>query len=292
MMRFLIVGGTGMLGHKLVQAFSKTDEVVATARRPNEFRGFFPDVEVLEFDVSEDHEIPAILDHACPDVVINCIGVIKQLSQAKDPLVSIPVNSLFPHQLARACSGAKCRMVHVSTDCVFSGKHRIYPYTDNDVPDPLDLYGRTKLLGEVCDNDACLTIRTSIIGREAHGCSGLMEWFLSQRGKTVKGFSKALYTGFTTIEFSRVIRAALATPMSGLVQASSDPISKFDLLSIAKEKYGLDVVIEKDEDFACDRRLDSSLFRRLACYQPPTWQEMMAEMAADPTPYEKWRRPC
>jgi len=271
-----------MLGHKLVQEFAKTDEVVATARVP---KLGFSDVEVIQFDAGDAPEFNYVLDMACPDVVINCIGVVKQLGGAKDPLVCIPINSLMPHQINKVCQENGVKFVHVSTDCVFSGRLG-RPYNEEDAPDPTDLYGRTKLIGE-----SGLTMRTSIIGRELKGTTGLIEWFLSQKGKTVKGFSKALYTGFTTIEFARVIRAALSANLEpGVYQASSDPISKFDLLNIAKEKFGIDVTIENDDKFECDRRMDSSRFRMLTSYAPPTWDDMLAEMASDPTPYEEWRK--
>ena len=280
-MKFLILGATGMLGHKLVQEFSKTDEVVATARVP---KLCFADVEVIPFD-GEAPEFKSVLDAVYPDVVINCIGVVKQLGGAKNPLVCIPINSLMPHQINKVCHENGVKFVHISTDCVFSGRLG-RPYNEEDAPDPTDLYGRTKLIGE-----AGLTIRSSIIGRELKGTTGLIEWFLSQKGKTIKGFSKALYTGFTTIEFAKVIRAALAANLEpGVYQASSDPISKFDLLNLAKTKFGIDVTIENDDKFECDRRLDSSRFRRLTAYSPPTWDDMLAEMASDPTPYEEWRK--
>jgi len=281
-MRILILGATGMLGHKLVQEFSKTDEVIATARGsiwPNK-----NDVRLISFWASDVGEFKDVLEASTPDVVINCIGVIKQLGGAKDPLSCIPINSLLPHQVNKVCHENGVKFVHVSTDCVFSGRNG--PYNEESRPDPEDLYGRTKLIGE-----AGLTIRSSIIGREIKGTTGLIEWFLSQKGKTIKGFSKALYTGFTTIEFARVIRAALKANLEpGVYQASSDPISKFDLLNLAKAKFGIDVTIENDDKFECDRRLDSSRFRRLAAYSPPTWDDMLAEMASDPTPYEEWRK--
>lgn len=282
-MKFLILGATGMLGHKLVQEFSKTDEVIASARGslwPNT-----SDVRLVQFCASDASGFKDILDTYKPGVVINCIGVIKQLGGAKDPLACIPINSLMPHQINKVCQENGVKFVHVSTDCVFSGRLD-RPYTEEDIPDPVDLYGRTKLIGE-----SGLTLRSSIIGRELKGTTGLIEWFLSQKGKTIKGFSKALYTGFTTIEFAKVIRAALVANLDhGVYQASSDPISKFDLLNLAKEKFGIDVTIENDDKFECNRCLDSSRFRRLTSYSPPTWDNMLSEMSNDPTPYEEWRK--
>jgi len=281
-MRILILGATGMLGHKLVQEFSKTDKVVTTVRT---LKPYFTGIEIIPFNAKEAPEFKYVLDMAYPDVVINCIGVIKQLGGAKDPLACIPINSLMPHQINKVCQENGVKFVHVSTDCVFSGRLD-RPYTEEDIPDPVDLYGRTKLIGE-----SGLTLRSSIIGRELKGTTGLIEWFLSQKGKTIKGFSKALYTGFTTIEFAKVIRAALVANLDhGVYQASSNPISKFDLLNLAKEKFGIDVTIENDDKFECNRCLDSSRFRRLTSYSPPTWDNMLSEMSNDPTPYEEWRK--
>lgn len=276
-----------MLGHKLIQEFSKTDEVVATTR---DGRCIVPckSTFAYEFGSSKDvDKIENILNIAKPDVAINCIGVIKQLNAAKDPLVTIPINSLLPHYLNRACEKLGIRMVHISTDCVFNGRKGT-PYKEDDSSDAEDLYGRSKFLGEV-ESDICFTLRTSIIGRETKTTSGLVEWFLSQKGKRVNGFDRAFYTGFTTIEMARVIKNALKLQKGGLYQASSDSISKFELLEIINRKFDLGTRIEKNEEFFCDRRLDSSRFRQLTGYVPPSWEQMITEMAEDKTPYEEWR---
>lgn len=290
-MRIMIFGATGMLGHKLVQEFSKTDEVYAAARMSKfgklEETGIIDPARLVSFSMH--YDVMEALS-CSPDVVINCIGVVKQVKEASDPLACVTVNSLFPHKLNQACGLRGARLIHVSTDCVFDGDEG--PYNEESPPRPTDLYGRSKLLGEVSDAPG-VTLRTSIIGREISATTGLIEWFLSRRRKNVKGFANALYTGFTTIEFARVIRAALDVPLEpGVYHASSDAISKFDLLRMVRDEFGLSITLQKDEEFHCDRRLDSCRFRMLTTYQPPTWEEMIAEMAADPTPYEKWRKSC
>jgi dTDP-4-dehydrorhamnose reductase len=167
-------------------------------------------------------------------------------------------------------------LIHLSTDCVFSGKKGNYSECDN--ADAEDLYGRTKLLGEVIEKH-CLTLRTSMIGPELHRNNSLLEWFLAQKG-TVKGFKRAIFSGFTTFELSRIIERLLVEyPTShGLYHVSADSISKHDLLSMIKQKMNLSVHIDPDTDFTCNRSLDSSRFRRDFKYIPPSWPDMVDEL--------------
>ena len=276
-----------MLGHTLLTDFStKTDryDVYGTVRNSDGLEEWLPQnlsnrvftqVDAFRYD-----SIVKIFGEVRPNVVINCIGIIKQLGAAKDPLVSIPINALFPHQLAALCQAVGARLIHISTDCVFSGRQGNYREGDN--PDPLDLYGRTKLLGEV-SGPGCLTLRTSIIGRELKTQSGLIEWFLSQEGKTVKGFAEAIYSGFTTKVLADIIMMLIEKhpEMSGLWHVSSDQISKYDLLQLVKQTFKLDITIKKDETFICNRSLNSSRFRAAVDYTPPTWQEMITQLAHD-----------
>jgi dTDP-4-dehydrorhamnose reductase len=170
------------------------------------------------------------------------------------------------------------RLVHVSTDCVFSGEKG--NYRENDPPDAADLYGRTKFLGEV-DIPGCVTLRTSIIGHELSGRHGLVEWFLAQEG-TVKGFARAVFSGFPTVEMARIVAERILPyeRLSGLYHVSSEPISKYDLLRLVAKEYGKRIGIERDEEFACDRSLDSSRFREAIGYEPPAWPELVARMRA------------
>jgi dTDP-4-dehydrorhamnose reductase len=226
---------------------------------------------------------------ARPEVAVNCIGVIKQLPTATDPIISLTINSLLPHRLAALCQAAGARLIHISTDCVFSGRQG--NYTEADVSDAEDLYGRTKFLGEV-SGPGSLTLRTSIIGRELRTASGLVEWFLSQRGQKVRGFTRAIYTGFTTLELSRVIAHLIeAWPsLTGLYQVSSEPINKYDLLCRLAEACRMPVDIEPYAELAIDRSLNSARFRQATGYTPPAWSDMLQELADDPTPYPDWRR--
>jgi len=291
-MRILILGGSGMLGHRLWINLSKKHEVWVTVRGdgsefpampvfPREY--IRPMVDALNFD-----QVIRAFASIQPDLVINCIGLIKQMGHlARDPLFSISLNAMLPHRISMVCRTAKIRMIHISTDCVFNGKKG--NYHESDPSDAEDLYGRTKYLGEV-SYPHCITLRTSIIGREIKNHLGLIEWFLSQQG-TIRGYRKAIYTGFTTDELSRIIADyVIPNPMlSGVFHVSSEKISKFDLLTLTKKAFRKDIDIIPDDEFFCDRSLDSSRFRQLTGYQPPSWEEMIEELAKTSTLYEQIR---
>ncbi len=283
-MRILILGGTGMLGHTAWQLFRKDFDVYVTVR------GAFSEVERFSiFDkkrticgacVEDFRSFEKIINAIKPDVVLNCIGIIKQIKEASDPIKSIMVNSLFPHKMAVMCSMNNIRFIHLSTDCVFSGKKG--RYVEEDISDPLDLYGRTKLLGEVDDGKA-LTIRTSMIGTELSAKYGLLEWVLSQNDKSIKGYTNAIFSGLTTSALSRVVKDIIVKhgALRGLYHVSSDPISKFDLLMLIKNKMRLNVDIVPDETFQCNRSLDSKKFCEQVQFVPPTWEEMIDELGEE-----------
>lgn len=281
-MKVLILGGSGMLGHEVWKRFSPNHEVWVTLRRPVSYYarfGLFDERFVVPgFHAGSVEEIVRAIKLAKPNVIINCIGIIKQLKEAKDPIPSIEINSLLPHKIADVAQVAGARVVHLSTDCVFSGRNGNYKETD--IPDAEDLYGRTKLLGELHGSNA-LTIRSSIIGHEIESANGLMGWFLSQEGKTIKGFTNAIYSGFTTQEMARIIEQVLTShpELHGLWQVSSEPINKYELLKLAQQSYGWSGEIVPDDSFKCDRSLNSDRFRGATGYQPPSWQAMIAEMA-------------
>ena len=281
-----------MLGHKLWQSFRTLFDTHVTFRKPPETYeglGLYEMSRALGNVSAEDFSsIERSLETVRPEVVVNCIGIVKQDPGALDPLASITVNALLPHRLARACSGAGARLIHLSTDCVFSGVKG--NYSETDAPDAHDLYGRTKLLGEVGGQD-CLTIRTSMIGRELKGSHGLLEWFLSQEGGRVLGFENAIFSGLTTGALADVLAEAIShhADLSGVWHVAAAPISKYDLLSLIKETYKLTIAIEPDEEFLCDRSLDGQRFREQTGIHAPSWTEMIERMRADPTPYEKMR---
>lgn len=282
MKRILILGGTGMLGHTLFAHLAGQGkwDVHATSRDSKGLTEWFPDhlaakvrpmVDADNFDT-----VIRGLAGVQPDIVINCIGLIKQTSLANDPLSAITVNSQLPHRLSMLCRTAGARLIHISTDCVFDGQKG--DYREDEHSNAMDLYGRTKYLGEVA-YPHCITLRTSIIGHELKGFRGVIEWFLAQQGQ-MRGFKKAVFSGFPTIEFSRIISDYILPNdgLQGVYHVSSEPISKYDLLKIVAEKYGKEVEIEPDEDFYIDRSLDSSRFREITGYQPPAWPELVDDM--------------
>lgn len=285
-MRILVLGAAGMLGHKLCQVSGRHFEVYGT------FRSAVPDVPgvyentqaILDVDVTQDESLERAVTVARPDVVVNAVGLVKQLALAKDPIASIRLNSLLPHVLARLGRDRGFKVVHVSTDCVFSGRKG--GYTERDIPDPVDLYGRSKLLGEL-EGAGVLTLRTSIIGRELRTQNGLVEWFLSQRGGTVNGFAHAIYTGLTTEALALVIVNVLRSENSlhGLWHVSSAAISKYDLLRKLNVAFATGTEIVRDESLVCDRSLESARFWAATGLSTPLWDDMIASMANDSTPY-------
>ena len=288
-MKLLILGGAGMLGHKLWQTAHDVTETWATVRDARTLPSEMPFQKRLVSGVDAEHfdTVERAFGSVRPDVVVSCIGVVKQRGEAKDPITSLTVNSLFPHKLAALCASSGARLLHLSTDCVFSG--RSGRYRESDEPDAVDLYGRTKQLGEV-SGPGLLTLRTSIIGRELATSQGLVEWFLAQRHHA-PGFTKAVFSGFTTIELSRVILRILEShqDLRGIYHLASSAITKHDVLVMLNDAYHRGLTIERDDSVRIDRSLDGTRFLEATGYRAPEWPTMIADMAADQTPYDKWR---
>jgi len=282
-----------MLGHKLWQTFASRFDTYVTLRRTfscySHFN-LFDQIHTLENVSVEDFDsVVGAIGKVQPDVVINCIGVVKQAEQARDPLTCISINALFSHRLAQLRQSRGFRLIQISTDCVFSGRRG--NYTEDDLSDAEDLYGKTKFLGEL-DYDDCLTIRTSIVGRELGTSYGLIEWFLSQEGKTVSGYAKAIFSGLTTGALADVIGMIISERrnMQGVYHVASEPISKFDLISLVKKTCRLNVQIERDETVVHDRSLNAEKFNQATAFTPPSWGDMVEQMYLDPTPYPEIRR--
>jgi dTDP-4-dehydrorhamnose reductase len=280
-MKILILGAGGMLGHTAYRLFAgdPSYEVVGTLRsRSVESALSQTQRATLIGDVSLDglDHVAAIMEQFRPDAVLNCIGIIKQLDSAKEAIPSITFNALLPHRLASLSHDYGARLIHISTDCVFAGTKGLY--REGDLPDATDLYGRTKLLGEVTGAGA-ITLRTSIIGPEMNSARGLVSWFLSQTGQ-VKGFTQAIFSGLTTVELAGVIREhVLPHPnLDGLYHVSVDPISKYDLLRLVADRYRKQIIITPDDGMTIDRSLDSSRFRDATGYAPPAWEELVTRM--------------
>lgn len=278
-MRVLVLGADGMLGHQLIQGLRADHEVAGTVRGSAKALGVAAtDTSTIYtgVDATDFASIERVLDEFRPSVVINGIGIVKQRAEVSDPIQSIEINALLPHRLAGACVARHMRLVHLSTDCVFSGA--VGNYADDACSDASDLYGRTKYLGEV-SGPGVITLRTSIIGLELHRRTGLVEWFLAQKN-IIHGFELAIYTGFTTLEITNIINIVIArNDASGVYNVSSDGISKYLLLSKLNELLQCGLIIEKDQSFRCDRSLNSRKFRSEFGYDPPTWDEMLAHLA-------------
>lgn len=292
-MRVLVLGGTGMLGHKVYQVLGQHVETKVTVRerfRRIKTRGPLSEQDVIEgIDVDDVDAVEAVLTSFRPDAVVNCAGIIKQLPQAHDAELSISINSLAPHRLARLSQRHNARFIQIGTDCVFSGQQGMYTEADN--PDPVDLYGRSKLLGEVDHLENAVTLRTSIIGRELASIHSLVEWFLSQSGPSVKGYTNAIFSGLPTRTLAEVIAKVLSDhpDLHGLYHVSSQPINKHDLLTLIRDAYGKQIEIVPDDAVRIDRSLDSRRFAEATGITMPSWPELVEAMASDPTPYEEWR---
>ena len=286
--RVLIFGGSGMLGHKLSQVVSQKAETYVTMRHPElalEFPHVFGKTQIVEgVDAQDVESIERAFLVAKPAVVVNAIGIVKQIASSRDAVNSISVNSVFPHRLAECCARAGARLISISTDCVFSGERG--NYSESDRPDPEDQYGRTKLLGEV-GGPNCLTIRTSIIGPQIQGEYSLLEWFLRQKGGTIKGYRKAIFTGWPTVELAEIITQVIAChrELDGVFHVSTEPISKFELLSLINEAYKLDVEIVPDDVFDCNRSLNSERFKAQTGIVAKPWKELVRKMHEDSALY-------
>ena len=281
MIKVLILGASGMLGNAALRLFSQSDgfSAAGTVRSSRAARLLPAELRLLlieGIDVEQFDSLARGIEQARPDVVINCIGVVKQLAEADDPLTALPINAMLPHRLARLCSLAGARLVHVSTDCVFSGTKG--QYMESDFPDADDLYGRSKYLGEV-DYPHAITLRTSIIGHELDGARSLLCWFLAQSG-SVRGFTRAVFSGLPTVELARVIRDhVLPHPdLRGLYHVSAEPINKYDLLRLVAQVYGKAIEITPYDQFVIDRSLDSKRFQQASGYTPPAWPDLVRTM--------------
>jgi len=282
-MKLLVLGAAGMLGNAVFRVFSEAGdvEVWGTVRDGRATGHFGPELRprlLAGVDVLDQDALVRVLDRVRPAVVINCVGLVKQLADAADPLAALPVNALLPHRLARLCALTGTRLIHVSTDCVFSGRKG--GYRESDDADAGDLYGRSKLLGEV-DYPNAITLRTSIIGHELASAHGLIGWFLSQQG-SVRGFTRAIFSGLPTGELARVMKDFVVPrpDLRGVYHVAADPISKHDLLHLVNREYGRGLDIRADDQLQIDRSLDGTRFREATGYVAPPWPRLVAEMRA------------
>lgn len=281
--KVLVLGASGMLGNAVFRVFAQSHgyAVTGSARSAGVQRYLPPELReqvICGIDVENSDSLMCLFAATRPDVVVNCVGLIKQLADADDPLAAIPINAMLPHRVARLCDVAGARLIHISTDCVFSGTRGVY--SEQDASDAQDLYGRSKYLGEV-DYPHAVTLRTSIIGHELNSAHGLVGWFLGQTAP-VKGYSNAIFSGLPTVELACVMRDFVMpnANLRGVYHVSAEPINKFELLKLVAHTYGKDTDITADHKLVIDRSLNSSRFRKATGYQPPAWPELVRRMHA------------
>jgi dTDP-4-dehydrorhamnose reductase len=280
-MKALILGASGMLGSAMIRALIEKEgwEIFGTVRS-NDAARYFPtkiaERLVAGVDVENYDTLTKLFAQVRPNVVVNCIGLVKQLAESEDPLKAIPTNSLLPHRLAVLCDLVGARLVHFSTDCVFSGKKG--NYKESDSSDAEDLYGKSKFLGEV-NYPHAITLRTSIIGHELQGARSLIDWFLSQE-RQCKGYTKAIYSGMPTVVLAQLVRDVIIpqTDLTGLYHVAAKPISKFDLLRLVADVYGKTIEIIPDDKLVIDRSLNAERFRDATGYVAPGWPKLIELM--------------
>lgn len=280
-MKVLVFGASGMIGSAMFRVLSEKNEwEVWGTLRSTALKRFFPETLagklIPDVDVERHDALVRVFAQVRPDVVVNCVGLTKHHREAEDPLLAIPLNALLPHRLADLCAATGSRLVHVSTDCVFSGTRG--GYVEDDAPDAVDVYGKSKHLGEVNDAHA-ITLRTSTIGHELQSAYGLLEWFLSQQG-SCKGFSRAIFSGLPNVVFAQVVRdVVIPRPeLSGLYHVGAQPIGKYDLLQLIAKAYAKPIAIEKDDKFVIDRSLNTQRFQKATGYTAPGWDELIGTM--------------
>ncbi len=294
-MKALILGGEGMLGHKMFQTLRNRRWDVGCSILGSLAEPFYSRIDLFHEAAALERvnamDLPALgcrLADLQPEFIVNCIGIVKQREESKSAIPSIVLNSLLPHKLAEFAGAWGGRIIHFSTDCVFSGRKG--QYTEEDPSDAEDLYGKSKHLGEVAAKNA-LTLRTSIIGRELAQFKSLLEWFLAQRGKTIKGFAKVIYSGVTTNYLSELVGRIIEErpDLNGVYQVAGPPISKHELLCRLKDAYGLDVEIQPYDGESSDRSMIGDKFIRATGFDRPSWPDLISQLVNDPTPYAKWR---
>lgn len=280
-MRVLIIGASGMIGSTMLRVLSEKQdlEVYGSVRDEDAKKFFSSDISarlILGINVEQPDALVKVLDQVRPNVVVNCAGLTKHKPKAEEPLFSIPINTLMPHRLAGLCSLVGARLIHVSTDCVFSGDRG--GYVEDDFPDARDVYGKSKALGEVIYPHT-ITLRTSTIGHELHSKYGLLDWFLSQEGQC-KGYSRAIFSGLPTVVFAQIVRDVVIpqTELSGLYHVAAKSIDKFELLKLIAKVYGKSISLLEDDNFVVNRSLDASKFKLATGYITPGWTDLISVM--------------
>lgn len=282
-MKILVLGASGMLGNAVIRVMHESSglQVVGTVRSSNIPQSFTKEIAkniISGFDVLNHDSLLKVFAIVKPDVVINCVGLVKQLAEVNDPIITLPINAILPHQLANLSGLVGARLIHISTDCVFAGNKGNYKETD--ISDATDLYGKSKYIGEV-DYPHAITLRTSIIGHELQDAHSLIGWFLSQKN-SCKGFSKVVFSGLPTVVLAKLIRdIVLPRPaLTGVYHVAARPISKYDLLKLVANVYKKSIEIIPDDQEVMDRSLNAEKFKNATGYEAPEWGDLIRLMHA------------
>jgi dTDP-4-dehydrorhamnose reductase len=280
-LKVLVLGASGMLGNAVMRIMHEKQDIdvygtIRSDKLPQIFPSEIAKKIIVNCDVLNTDSLLSVFKEVKPDVVVNCVGLVKQLAMANDPLITLPINAMLPHQIARLCESYNARLIHISTDCVFSGE--LGNYKETDTSDATDLYGKSKFIGEV-DYPHAVTLRTSIIGHELAHAHGLISWFLSQQG-SCKGYQKVIFSGLPTVVLAMIIRdVVLAHPeLHGVYHVAAEPISKYDLLCLVAKVYAKNINIIADEQQVLDRSLNADKFKMATGYVAPPWEALVQTM--------------
>lgn len=286
-MKVALLGSTGMIGHRVLLELLKCEQidVVGLSRSTNhksliqkfsDRDGFYEGVDMADFK-----QVELLLEKIKPEVIINAVGItIRKLNQPDSFEKAFQVNTLLPKTLQKWVQKNNARLIHLSTDCVFSGAKG--NYTEIDIPDANDVYGKTKFAGEV-EGKNCLTLRFSAIGRELESHTELLDWFLQQNNKNIQGHEKAIYTGLTTAQLSEeIVKIVLNHKnLEGLYQISNQAISKYELLCLLKKAYGLNLNIEKIDGKNSNKALLSNKYKEATGFVPRDWSTLINNLIND-----------
>jgi len=289
MRRVVVLGATGLLGHRVIESLQQRFDVVGTTQRTQILESRFPQrvatglqcgIRAQQFSA-----VQRLIRDVQPVAVVNCIGIVKSQTVSVSPEELRTVNSEFPWRLAELCHGTHSRLIQVSTDCVFSGERG--NYSELDIPDPVDAYGVSKLAGEP-NLPGCLVLRTSFVGREYFSTRGLVEWLCSQRNNTVPGFRQAKFSGVTTAVLARLIGMLIDRhgDLTGTWHVAGEPVDKYTLLTQLSNALDLHVDVIPDDSLVCDRTLNGNAFAEVTGFLAPSWSEMVTELANDSRNYE------
>lgn len=279
-MRILVLGSQGLIGRTIFRVLSDAPSLkvfgVVRCERVHVASQKYSGNIICGVDVLDESKLINAFSYVKPEVVINCVGLTKHKDNGFQPFQTIKINSLYPHFLSQISKIFDARLIHLSTDCVFSGKRGFY--SEADVPDADDLYGRSKVLGEVSYGDS-LTIRTSTIGHELDSSSGLLNWFLSQNDRC-SGYSRAIFSGLPTVVLAEVLRDYVLNNKSikGLYHIAAEPINKYDLLKLIAKQYNKKIKIEIDDNFEINRSLNSQKFNDITDFHCPDWPNLIEQM--------------